>query len=251
MKFGFFHTMPWTLHEKPLPWPADAGEFDAAAAEKLYRSYLDCIASAEEFGFDWLCCNEHHFSPYGLMANCNLMGAALAHRTTSSRLAMVGNLVPMLNPIRVAEEYAMLDVMSGGRLIAGFMRGVPHEYLAYNINPSESCELAARSDRTHHASLDRTASICLGRRAFSVSRSIAVAEALPKATSQDIVVGNQRGVCGFRCRTPRHDGYGVHKRSIGAEAKHRSLPSRGAAAWLATDTGRHSHRSSDLHSGDR
>jgi alkanesulfonate monooxygenase SsuD/methylene tetrahydromethanopterin reductase-like flavin-dependent oxidoreductase (luciferase family) len=138
MKFGFFHTMPWTLHEKALPWPADTGEFDATAAEKLYRSYLDCIASAEEFGFDWLCCNEHHFSPYGLMANCNLIGAALAHRTTSSRLAMVGNLVPMLNPIRVAEEYAMLDVMSGGRLVAGFMRGVPHEYLAYNINPSES-----------------------------------------------------------------------------------------------------------------
>jgi alkanesulfonate monooxygenase SsuD/methylene tetrahydromethanopterin reductase-like flavin-dependent oxidoreductase (luciferase family) len=138
MKFGFFHTMPWTLHQKALPWPADTGVFDPAAAEKLYRGYLDCIASAEQFGFDWLCCNEHHFSPYGLMANCNLMGAALVYRTTSSRLAMVGNLVPMLNPIRVAEEYAMLDVMSGGRLIAGFMRGVPHEYLAYNANPSES-----------------------------------------------------------------------------------------------------------------
>src|ERR1700757_5278740 len=45
MKFGFFHTMPWTLHKKALPWPADTGEFDATAAEKLYRSYLDCIAS--------------------------------------------------------------------------------------------------------------------------------------------------------------------------------------------------------------
>jgi len=77
-------------------------------------------------------------SPYGLMANCNLIGAALVNRTRNAKLAMVGNLVPMLNPIRVAEEYAMLDVMSGGRLIAGFMRGVPHEYLAYNIPPGES-----------------------------------------------------------------------------------------------------------------
>lgn len=138
MKFAFFHTMPWTGHDAALPWPADTGGFDAATAVKLYQTYLDCIAGAEQYGFDWLSCNEHHFSPYGLMANCNLIGAALIQRTKNARLAMVGNLVPMLNPIRVAEEYAMLDVMSGGRLIAGFMRGVPHEYLAYNVNPSES-----------------------------------------------------------------------------------------------------------------
>jgi alkanesulfonate monooxygenase SsuD/methylene tetrahydromethanopterin reductase-like flavin-dependent oxidoreductase (luciferase family) len=54
------------------------------------------------------------------------------------KIAILGALVPLLNPIRVAEEFAMLDVLSGGRLIAGFMRGVPHEYVAYNIPPSES-----------------------------------------------------------------------------------------------------------------
>ena len=53
---------------------------------------------------------------------------------------MLGNLVPLLNPVRVAEEYAMLDVMSGGRLIAGMIRGVPHEYIAYNVVPDESRE---------------------------------------------------------------------------------------------------------------
>jgi alkanesulfonate monooxygenase SsuD/methylene tetrahydromethanopterin reductase-like flavin-dependent oxidoreductase (luciferase family) len=53
---------------------------------------------------------------------------------------MLGCLVPLLNPLRVAEEYAMLDVMSGGRLIAGFIRGIPNEYIAYNVNPDESWE---------------------------------------------------------------------------------------------------------------
>ncbi len=95
---------------------------------------------AEQCGFDWVGCNEHHFSPYGLMANCNLIGAALVQRTSTIRLAMLGNLIPLLNPIRVAEEYAMLDVMSGGRLIAGMIRGVPHEYIAYNVVPDESRE---------------------------------------------------------------------------------------------------------------
>src|SRR4029077_19611585 len=72
------------------------------------------------------------------MANPNLIAAALTQRTKRAKIAVFGNLVPLNNPIRIAEEYAMLDVMSGGRLVAGFMRGIPHEYVAYNVDPSES-----------------------------------------------------------------------------------------------------------------
>lgn len=138
MKFSFFHTMPYDGLDTQELWPVRNAHFDPERGRQLYENYIDCIAFAEECGFDWLGCNEHHFSPYGMMANCNLIGAALINRTRNAKLAMIGNLVPMLNPIRVAEEYAMLDVMSGGRLIAGFMRGVPHEYLAYNIAPGKS-----------------------------------------------------------------------------------------------------------------
>jgi len=141
MKFSFFHLMPWTeLTEPPAQWPVGNAVFDPARGKELYDQYLDTMAFAEACGFEWVGCNEHHFSPYGLMANCNLIGAALAQRTKTIRLAMLGNLVPLLNPVRVAEEYAMLDVLSGGRLIAGMIRGVPHEYLAYSVNPDESRE---------------------------------------------------------------------------------------------------------------
>ena len=139
MKFSFFHLMPWTeLTEAPAQWPVANSGFDPERGKQLYDSYIDTMAFAEECGFDWVGCNEHHFSPYGLMANCNLIGAVLAQRTRTIKLAMLGNLIPLLNPIRVAEEYAMLDVMSGGRLIAGMIRGVPHEYIAYNVVPDES-----------------------------------------------------------------------------------------------------------------
>jgi alkanesulfonate monooxygenase SsuD/methylene tetrahydromethanopterin reductase-like flavin-dependent oxidoreductase (luciferase family) len=107
-------------------------------ATELYKTYLDTMAYAEQCGFDWVGCNEHHFSPYGLMSNCNLIGSILTQTTKKVGIAMCGNLVPLLNPIRVAEEYAMLDVLSGGRLIAGFMRGIPHEYIAYNIPPDDT-----------------------------------------------------------------------------------------------------------------
>jgi alkanesulfonate monooxygenase SsuD/methylene tetrahydromethanopterin reductase-like flavin-dependent oxidoreductase (luciferase family) len=139
MKFSFFHLMPWTdLTEAPAQWPVANSAFDPERGKQLYDGYIDTMAFAEDCGFDWVGCNEHHFSPYGLMANPNLIGAILAQRTRSIKIAILGNLVPLLNPIRVAEEYAMLDVLSGGRLIAGMIRGVPHEYIAYNVVPDES-----------------------------------------------------------------------------------------------------------------
>jgi len=139
MKFSFFHLMPWTeLTEAPEEWPTPNESYDPIKGKELYDRYLGTMARAEHCGFDWVAANEHHFSPYSLMANCNLVGAALAQRTSTIKLAMLGNLLPLLNPIRVAEEYAMLDVMSGGRLVAGFVRGIPHEYIAYNVSPDES-----------------------------------------------------------------------------------------------------------------
>ena len=139
MKFNFFHLMPYTeLPVEAHEWPFPNRSFDPKVAERSFRTYMDQMIAAEDHGFDWVGCNEHHFSPYGLMANCNLIGGALAYNTKKIKIAMVGNLVPLNNPVRVAEEYAMLDCMSGGRLIAGLMRGIPHEYIAYGIPPSES-----------------------------------------------------------------------------------------------------------------
>ena len=146
MKFVFFHLMPWDeFPHEDQDWPVGNREFNPERGTGYYETYIDAMVFAEECGFDAVGCNEHHFSPYGLMTNCNLIGAALTQRTSKIKLAMTGNLVPLLNPIRVAEEYAMLDVMSGGRLIAGFMRGIPHEYVAYNMAPDESRERLAEA----------------------------------------------------------------------------------------------------------
>lgn len=141
MKFVFFHLMPYTgIEDTSEGWPVPNRHLDPHKAHELYRSYVDTMVFADECGFDWIGCNEHHFSPYGMMANPNLIAGALVYRTRRAKIAVVGNLVPLNNPIRIAEEYAMLDCMSGGRLVAGLMRGIPHEYIAYNIPPSQSWE---------------------------------------------------------------------------------------------------------------
>jgi alkanesulfonate monooxygenase SsuD/methylene tetrahydromethanopterin reductase-like flavin-dependent oxidoreductase (luciferase family) len=132
--------MPYAVVDEIDRWPVPHRLFDPVKGHELYQQYLDQMALADELGFDWVGCNEHHSTPYGLMSNPNLIGAALTQRTSRARLAMLGNLAPLLNPLRVAEEYAMLDVISGGRLVAGFIRGVPNEYIAYSANPDESWE---------------------------------------------------------------------------------------------------------------
>src|SRR6266850_4627687 len=76
-----------------------------------------------------------------VMRSPNLMAAAIAQRTKRIKIGVFGNLAALhAHPVRLAEETAMLDVMSGGRLISGFVRGVPQEYLALSVPISEARE---------------------------------------------------------------------------------------------------------------
>ncbi|MGE0418105.1 MAG: LLM class flavin-dependent oxidoreductase, partial [Acetobacteraceae bacterium] len=83
--------------------------------------------------------NEHHSNGYGLMPSPNLIASSLARRTTNTAICVMGNSLALYNPpTRVAEEFAMIDVISGGRLIAGFPVGTPMDTCyAYGTNPSQ------------------------------------------------------------------------------------------------------------------
>ena len=133
MKFHFFHLMPYPelpadFREKNRSVWVDVPSklFDPAVGHRAYNEYLDELEYAATVGFDGICVNEHHQNAYGMMPSPNLMAAALARRTTGVKLVLMGNSVALYNPpTRVAEEMAMLDVMSGGRLVAGFPVGTP------------------------------------------------------------------------------------------------------------------------------
>ncbi|HEX4098473.1 MAG TPA: LLM class flavin-dependent oxidoreductase, partial [Caulobacteraceae bacterium] len=112
--------------------------FDARAAVQTYAEHLDAWAEMDRLGFDGVGVNEHHATPYGLMNSPNLLVAAAAERTQRMKLLIYGNLLPLHEPLRLAEELAMLDCLSDGRLIAGVARGAQREYRAHNIPMSES-----------------------------------------------------------------------------------------------------------------
>lgn len=121
-----------------LPYPLPRRYFRPDLAVQSYREHLEAWVRMEELGFDGIGFNEHHTSPYGLMTSPNLMAAAASQRTQRMKLLIYGNLLPIHNPLRLAEELSMLDCLSNGRLISGFARGIPREYIAYGVDLAES-----------------------------------------------------------------------------------------------------------------
>jgi alkanesulfonate monooxygenase SsuD/methylene tetrahydromethanopterin reductase-like flavin-dependent oxidoreductase (luciferase family) len=119
--------------------PVPSNFFDPIKGAANYAEHLDEMTYCEELGLDGVVFNEHHYSSYGTMPSPNLIAAALSQRTKRIKIGVLGNILPLRNhPVRVAEEYAMIDCLSNGRLIAGFVRGIPAEYVWYGVNPEES-----------------------------------------------------------------------------------------------------------------
>ena len=145
MKLMWFHLMPYTelpddfRDKNPSVWvDIHSSLFDPRRAHHMYNDFMDELEYAAECGFDAVCVNEHHSNGYGLMPSPNLIASALARCTSDTALCVMGNSLALYNPpTRVAEEFAMIDCISGGRLIAGFPVGTPMDTcFAYGQNPS-------------------------------------------------------------------------------------------------------------------
>lgn len=127
MKFGMLH-----LFESPM------GRSD----EEMVAEQLDLMESAEDLGFDSVWPAEHHFSEYGFCASPALSLAAIARRTKRLRLGTGVVVLPFHNPVRIAEDFAMLDNLSGGRVELGVGRGYqPIEYEGFGVDQTKSREI--------------------------------------------------------------------------------------------------------------
>ena len=140
MKLYNFDLLAYPHVPKEAPrTPVPSSFFDPLKGAANYAEHLEEMAYCEELGFDGVVFNEHHYSAYGTMPSPNLIASALSQKTKKIKIGVLGNILPLRNhPVRVAEEYAMIDCLSNGRLIAGFVRGIPPEYIWYGVNPAES-----------------------------------------------------------------------------------------------------------------
>ncbi len=153
MKFYFFHLMPYAdldlsfTDKHETSWvKLPNSYYDPKKGAKLYHRYLNEMVRAEELGFDGLGVNEHHQTAYGMMPSPIVMASALSQRTSRAKICILGSALPLRqHPLMLAEEHAMIDNITEGRLITGFVRGIGAEYHAFGVNPTES------HDRFHEA----------------------------------------------------------------------------------------------------
>jgi alkanesulfonate monooxygenase SsuD/methylene tetrahydromethanopterin reductase-like flavin-dependent oxidoreductase (luciferase family) len=146
MKIFNFHLMPYAhadldaIERNGSAWVTFSNaHYDPVKGAELYHRYLDELEYADKLGFDGVCLNEHHQTAYGLMPTPGVLAGALARSVKRAKVAVLGRALPLLNnPLNVAEEFAILDNLLRGRLIAGFVRGIGAEYHSTGTNPTES-----------------------------------------------------------------------------------------------------------------
>jgi len=130
----------WSVIEGPTKVTVPNKYCDPKTAHEFYNRYLDEWMIADELGYD-IMVNEHHASANCMSVSCTLTLAILARQTKKARLLGLG--VPIANrtdPYRVAEELAMIDVISGGRLEIGLVKASPFELVLSNQSPARIME---------------------------------------------------------------------------------------------------------------
>ena len=146
MKVFAFHLMPYAhldmsyTERHRAAWVVLPNTyFDPKKGHELYNRYLDELELVAELGYDGISVNEHHQNAYGLMPSPVVMAAALSRRTKNAKIAILGNAFCLReHPLTLAEEHAMIDCITGGRLISGMVRGIGAEYYSMGVNPTIS-----------------------------------------------------------------------------------------------------------------
>ncbi len=121
-------------------WPVAPRLFDSSHGMLSIQCGFEQMEAAHDAGFDSLNLAEHHYSTSQMTPTPHLFAAALGQRLPTAQIAILGTDLPLHNPVLVAEQYAVLDNLLGGRLRFALMRGTPNEYMTYGTNPWESRE---------------------------------------------------------------------------------------------------------------
>ena len=125
MKIGILQFFGWRDRSIPL--------------HSVYESALERFSIMDQTGYDAVWLAEHHFSSFSVCPSVHMMGTMAAARTKRLRIGMAVSLAPFYNPLRLAEEVALLDVLSGGRVNWGAGRGFERsEFAAFGIPGEES-----------------------------------------------------------------------------------------------------------------
>jgi alkanesulfonate monooxygenase SsuD/methylene tetrahydromethanopterin reductase-like flavin-dependent oxidoreductase (luciferase family) len=131
MKFGLFYLF---------------SDFGNISQGQLFNEVLEEIEYGEELGFDSVWLPEHHFAVYGMLGNPLTLAAAISQRTHRMQIGTAVMVLPFQHPLRLAEDAALVDVLSGGRLLLGLGRGYqPPEFQGFGVRQEDSRDMFRES----------------------------------------------------------------------------------------------------------
>ena len=143
MLIGHFTEQPWQDENSGLmgTQSTDLGisnsHYRPDIGAQLYNRYLDEKVYAEQMGFDAVMLNEHHSTPFCMQGVTNVGASILARITEKVKIIILGNVLPIWDdPLWLAEQLAMIDMISHGRLVSGFVRGGGRESWSHNSPPN-------------------------------------------------------------------------------------------------------------------
>jgi alkanesulfonate monooxygenase SsuD/methylene tetrahydromethanopterin reductase-like flavin-dependent oxidoreductase (luciferase family) len=139
MLSSYFATVGYRGPGKP-GWPRPPQIYDRKIGLQSFRESVEELEYADDLGFDWVSISEHHYG-FSMCAIPTLYGMHMANHLKRAKVAVLGPAIPLNNPVRVAEELALLDNLAEGRLVVGLLRGTPNEYQVYSANPAETREI--------------------------------------------------------------------------------------------------------------
>ena len=177
---------------------------------------------------------EHHYAPFSLTPNPMVMAGAVTQRVRRAKIALLGANIPILNPVRVAEEFAMLDVLTGGRVVAGMLRGTANEYVTYGTNPAESRERFEEALQLIVRAWTEPQPFGWLGRYYEYRSDLDLAAARPAAASADLHVRLQPGVGRVGGAPPAPPRLRVHDGAAGARGR-ALLPRAGGRGRLGAD----------------
>ncbi|MAF38117.1 MAG: LLM class flavin-dependent oxidoreductase [Chloroflexi bacterium] len=147
MFIGHFTEQPWQDQKTNLMGARNttldiSNElYDPMVGADLYNRYIDEKLYAEEVGFDGLMLNEHHSTPFCMQGVTNVEAGILARQTSKAKIIILGNILPIWeDPLWLAETLSMIDMISRGRLVSGFVRGGGTESISHNAPPPYNWE---------------------------------------------------------------------------------------------------------------
>ncbi|CAJ1510012.1 LLM class flavin-dependent oxidoreductase [[Mycobacterium] burgundiense] len=139
MEIGIFGGADYQSPAMPHGWPRRPRFYEPELARKAHEDSMMLYELADDIGLDFVTVSEHHYGGPGLEPNCHITAAVLGERMKNARIALLGPNLPMNNPVRLAEEIAQLDLLSGGKIYGvALLRGTPNEVITYFNNPAES-----------------------------------------------------------------------------------------------------------------